>query len=341
MINGVFGGLKTLFWAFVLLIIIVYVVGVMLRQVIVTQQTDCKNSACQDAEEHLTKFEHELFSSVGRSMFTVFRCLTDGCSSADGTPLVLYFWDTHGLVFVMVYVLVLVFILFGVFNLIMAIFVEKTLEFAKLDTAKRREARYKEEVRIAKEFRSLVLKICARQKNISNRASSRMTTGQQNVQTLWCGFRSAIGGANGKNDDGQLDMDTPRLSTASCQMTVNRENFDLIMNEEDIRARMEDLEISVTSSAKLFDILDSNGSGTVDVVELTEGLMSLRGPADKGDIISGSLLVKSTQKMVKDIQDEMTKCVKKQNRQLELLHQLDANFKSRVAAESHPRGAFA
>jgi len=72
----------------------------------------------------------------------------------------------------------------------------------------------------------------------------------------------------------------------------------------------------------------------VDVVELTEGLMSLRGPADKGDIISGSLLVKSTQNMVKDMQDEMTKCIQNQNRQLELLHRMETNFKSRVATES-------
>merc|ERR1719223_2542238 len=123
-------------------------------------------------------------------------------------------------------------------------------------------------------------------------------------------------------------------SNSGSQLTISRDNFELIMNEEDIRARMEDLEISVTSSAKLFDILDSNGSGAVDVVELTEGLMSLRGPADKGDIISGSLLVKSTQKMVKDMQDELTKCIQNQNRQFELLRQLHAKFKSRLPSEN-------
>jgi len=276
----------------------------------------------------LVEFEPQMFSSVFRSMFTVFRCLIDGCSSADGTPLILYFWDSHGVMFVVVYVLVVIFILFGVFNLIMAIFVEKTLEYAKLDTAKRREARYKEEVRIAKEFRTLVLKICAHQQGLSDK-HKRRTTGQQNIQTFMTGFKFATGGSHGLMYDGHGDMDNARASTPNCNLTINRDNFDAIMNEEEIRSRMEDLEISVTGSAKLFDILDSDGSGAVDVVELTEGLMSMRGPADKGDIISGSLLVRSTQKMVKDMQDEMTICIQNQNRQLELLHQMEAKFRSR------------
>jgi len=77
--------------------------------------------------------------------------------------------------------------------------------------------------------------------------------------------------------------------------------------------------------------MDSNGSGIIDVVELTEGLMSLRGLADKGDIISGSLVVKSTQKMVKEMQDELAKLQNNQDRQLTLLQQLDASFKEKVA----------
>jgi len=315
-----------------MLVIIIYVVGVMLRQVIETYFT---KSVCDDAAQstHLCEYKPQMFSSIFRSMFTVFRCLIDGCSSADGTPLILYFWDELGSVvgplFVLFYVLVMVFIMFGVFNLIMAIFVEKTLEYAKQDTAKRREARYKEEVRVAKDLRTLILKICAHQQGVGDK-TNRKTTAQQNVETFMSGFKFAFGGGD---SDTQPDIDSSR-SPASTQLTINRENFDSIMNEADIRSRMEDLDISVTSSAKLFDILDSNNSGAVDVIELTEGLMSLRGPADKGDIISGSLLVKSTQKMIKDMQVELTKCVQNQNRQFELLRQLDAKFKSRLPSEN-------
>jgi len=333
MINGVFAGLRTLFWAFVLLLVIIYIVGVMLRQVTVDMDIDCATSTCTAPQEHLTRFEPLLFANVFRSMFTVWRCLIDGCSSADGTPLILYFWDAQGPLFVLAYIIVVVFIMFGVFNLIMAIFVEKTLEYAKLDTAKRREARYKEDVRVAKELRTLVLKICAHQQGMG-RPSRRKTTGEQNMQTFMSGVRFAIGGANGLNNYGEPDVDTGRATATGSHLTITRENFDAIIGEEEIRARMEDLEISVTSSAKLFDILDSNGSGVVDVVELTEGLMSLRGPADKGDIISGALLVKSTQNMLKDMQNELTKCMVNQKRQFELLHQLDAKLKSRATGEN-------
>ena len=71
MIQGVFTGLRVLFWAIVLLVTCMYLMGI----VAVTVFAD------EDAQKR------EEFSSVSAAMFTAFRCFTDGCAATDGTPL--------------------------------------------------------------------------------------------------------------------------------------------------------------------------------------------------------------------------------------------------------------
>merc|ERR1712032_1147383 len=94
-------------------------------------------------------------------MFTTFRCLTDGCSSPDGTPLPVHMQETHGWLFVCMYVFSVLFVLCGVFNLIAAVFVENTLDAAKSDAEKRKELRYKEHIKTAQSLQALVLKLCS------------------------------------------------------------------------------------------------------------------------------------------------------------------------------------
>ena len=66
MIQGVFTGLRVLFWAVVLLFLCMYLLGIVTT----------------------TLFkEFAEFSSVPAAMFTWFRCFTDGCAAYDGTPL--------------------------------------------------------------------------------------------------------------------------------------------------------------------------------------------------------------------------------------------------------------
>ena len=66
MIHGVLTGLRVLFWAVVLLIACVYLLGVSTRTIYP---------------------EVEEFASVPDAMFTWFRCFTDGCTTYSGAPL--------------------------------------------------------------------------------------------------------------------------------------------------------------------------------------------------------------------------------------------------------------
>ena len=72
MIQGVFTGLRVLFWAVVLLLGCMYLLGVITRTLF-----------GEDSDGRV----RDEFATVGRAMFTSFRCFTDGCSTYGGAPL--------------------------------------------------------------------------------------------------------------------------------------------------------------------------------------------------------------------------------------------------------------
>ncbi|CAJ1400013.1 unnamed protein product [Effrenium voratum] len=107
MVMGVVSGIRVLIWAIILLFVFIYIVGVALNKLI-----------GEDEEE---------FGSLVAAMFTLFRCFTDGCAAYDGTPLQERLRKKYGMVFFMGYILVFMLVTVGIFNLIMAIFIDNVM----------------------------------------------------------------------------------------------------------------------------------------------------------------------------------------------------------------------
>merc|ERR1712228_646253 len=84
--------------------------------------------------DHLQEHSKRLFSTVPRAYFTVFRCLTEGCASVDGTPLLVHVMESSwtGTFLSCFYFIVYICVVLGVFNIITGILVEKTIASAKL-----------------------------------------------------------------------------------------------------------------------------------------------------------------------------------------------------------------
>eukprot|EP00439_Symbiodinium_sp_Y106_P070972 s1370_g12.t1 len=101
---GIMNGCGVLFWAVVLLFGVIYVFGVVMRNLV------------GDAMEE--------FKNIPNSMFTLFRCFTDGCSDYAGTPLAERLRIVYGAPFTLGYVCVTMLVAVGIFNMIMAIFLE-------------------------------------------------------------------------------------------------------------------------------------------------------------------------------------------------------------------------
>merc|ERR1719428_101230 len=126
----------------ILLFLSIYIIAVMITQAIGRPQAE--------GAAELFKSREVLFSTVPRSMFTIFRCLTEGCADADGTPLLVKLGELYGFQLLGGYVLVFVLVTYGLENLIVAVFIESTLEAARMNEAKIAAAQEHQNVRVAR-----------------------------------------------------------------------------------------------------------------------------------------------------------------------------------------------
>jgi len=267
MVYGVVSGIQVLLWAIVLLVLLVFFVGVILR-----------------------KFmdDHEEMSTMPAAMFTVFRCLTDGCAAYDGTPLQERIRDEYGAPFLIAYILVFMFVTFGVFNLIMAIFIDNVVTGSVArKQAELGESRDRMQVLIEDTFAKLILNqspelredtLADRMEKVMHKISPELKKVRNSVKPPKSAFES-------------LPKDT----------SVSRDVFNLWLQDPEVGKLLDEAGIDTANKFELFDVLDSDMGGQLDVVEIIQGLMTLRGPVTKADIVAMSLKVGYVTKLIDDI----------------------------------------
>ncbi|CAK0854808.1 unnamed protein product [Prorocentrum cordatum] len=135
MLELVKAGMSTTFWAAVVLSCVVFMLGLMMRQTLgrwCVGNEDERSQYCKTG--HLADYTENLFSTLPRACFTVFRCFTEGCESVDGTPLLVHILEIpfFGTCAVCCYFAVYMFVVFGVFNIITGVLVEKSIASARL-----------------------------------------------------------------------------------------------------------------------------------------------------------------------------------------------------------------
>mmetsp|Transcript_18693 Transcript_18693/g.37620 ORF Transcript_18693/g.37620 Transcript_18693/m.37620 type:complete len:118 (+) Transcript_18693:2-355(+) len=76
-------------------------------------------------------------------------------------------------------------------------------------------------------------------------------------------------------------------------MQISPEIFEHMRQKDKIKDIFKDLDIADEDQFNLFQTLDADGSGTIDVEELCEGIMKLRGDARRSDMVSIQLMVRN------------------------------------------------
>jgi len=251
---GVFAGLRVIGWAIVLLIAVIYAIGVVLRSFLGDDP------------------EQQEFRTVLASMFTCFRCFTDGCTALDGTPLSERLRAEYGPVFMIGYIFIIMLITVGVFNLIMAVFIENVMssQFTRKqneisETALQMELNIKDRI-----IRKLGLR------RHSYHESADLKTRSEGMD--W------VLQAGGRN--------------------ISREEFASWFEDVDFVRVLDDASIDASGRVGLFDVLDADAGGELSVDELVTGLMSLRGPVTKGDVIGIHLKVRYLVSLIECSQTE-------------------------------------
>mmetsp|Transcript_60749 Transcript_60749/g.142106 ORF Transcript_60749/g.142106 Transcript_60749/m.142106 type:complete len:579 (-) Transcript_60749:79-1815(-) len=289
MIQGVFTGLRVLSWAVVLLAGCMYLLGVITRTLFGTP----------DEVTGEPKFAE--FRTVPAAMFTAFRCFTDGCSAYDGTPLQEKLRKDIGGVFMIAYMLLFLFVTIGIFNLIMAVFIDNVTD----GSTKKRQRQLganapKTEWVISSVLRNIILtkilKKEAEQEMMEDphhhgrRPSKILKDKLEQLQEMY-GYKPHT-----IHEYEQL-TNKIRGEMSRRNVVVTREEFNHWLScEKELISTLDDSEIDLSCKSDLFDVLDADLSGELEFQEMVDGLLKCRGPASKTDIIAvrlkTSLLVK-------------------------------------------------
>eukprot|EP00928_Gymnodinium_smaydae_P065815 TRINITY_DN48901_c0_g1_i1.p1 TRINITY_DN48901_c0_g1~~TRINITY_DN48901_c0_g1_i1.p1 ORF type:complete len:671 (-),score=92.79 TRINITY_DN48901_c0_g1_i1:478-2490(-) len=243
-VQGVFAGLRVLFWAVVLLGFLVFFLGIIMRKTV--------------GEE-----KHELeFSTLTKAMFTIFRCVTDGCTAFDGTPLQERLRGSYGAIFMISYMLMFLVIVFGLFNLIMATFIDSVLS----SNIKKKQHELGEHT---EKQRTRVREMCW-----------KLSTG----------------------NDGK---EAQTVDVCEDGVSISRDIFNSWLKDPSMIEMLEDIDIETSTKFELFDVLDVDMGGELSFDEMVTGLMKLRGPISKIDIMAVRLKVRFLTKMVMAISEKL------------------------------------
>lgn len=275
MIQGVFTGLRVLLWAIVLLSLCIYLLGVTCRT--------------------LYAYREE-FQTVPSAMFTVFRCFTDGCASYDGRPLqeIIRAHEPQGGIWMIGYTLVFLFITIGIFNLIMAVFIDNVND----GSVKKKQFNLglsadKTELELAQTVQSMCVK--------SGVIPELPEDDSEDEQETMLARKSTEGL---QEYEGRTNRIKRRMKRAGCIITKRTFNKWLLQSSELLQC-LDDTEIDTSSKFELFDVLDTDLSGKLPFNETIEGLMKCRGPVSKTDIISIRLRVRYLTRLVQQIHKQL------------------------------------
>ncbi|CAJ1376265.1 unnamed protein product [Effrenium voratum] len=278
MIQGVFTGLRVLFWAIMLLFGCIYLLGVV-----------CKTLFSNYAE----------FSTVPASMFTAFRCFTDGCAGYDGTPLQerIRKDSAVGGVWMIAYILVFLFITIGIFNLIMAVFIDNVND----GSVKKKQYTLgltadKTELKLAETLRGMCLK-----SGVVDRDQLEEEEYEEMVMTPTMTKRTT---EYLQDYEGRCNRLKKAMTSTGCMITKRTFNSWLLQSSELLDV-LDDAEVDTSCKFELFDVLDIDLSGKLPFSETVEGLMRCRGPVSKTDIISIRLRVRHLTRLTQQIHKKL------------------------------------
>jgi len=263
MINGAVGSLKTLFYSVTLISIPLYMVALVLCE-----------SLRGSASEQLGA---ESFASLSLSFFNVFRCIVGGeCTRADGSPIFLVVSVEYGWIYGAIYCTTLVLMTFGLFNVIVAIYVENIVSAAK--------------------YNELSLKRKRLQDN-----SFFCQKAEELIRYVWLHHQVYMGTAMTINDALQ-EWDQKSV----MGMKITRQFFEELLKQQKFKDLLGELDIADEDQFDLFDTLDGDNSDFVDILEMIQGLGKLRGEARRADIISVNLLMQNMYTELRLFRDMMT-----------------------------------
>jgi hypothetical protein len=225
--------------------------------------------------------DFEEFQTLPSTMFTIFRCFTDGCAAYNGTPLQETVRKEFGALFTLCYVLMIMIVTFGLFNLIQAVFIENVMTTG----ARRRQQRLGTNVTEARlRFEVMLARNILRTKTATGKKHHLLSHAEKKALTA------------------QLDLDAAAaFHMLPADLVISRDMFNNWIRIPGTIDLFEDSDIDTSTAYELFDALDADLNGTLTPKEIVEGLMLMRGPITKCDMIAVRMKVRYITRMMEHL----------------------------------------
>jgi len=264
MIRGTIGGMRTLMWSCVLIFLPVYSMSLVLRETLDYNSPDGE------------LMEAEYFGTVPLAFFSVFRCIVIGeCADKSGRPLFVLVTQSNGWPYALLYCSMAVFMSFGLFNVIVAMFVENVVRAAKAKQVAQRRERLRDKMYFAKKISELLVVIL----DYHDFKSSKDDFGHTN--------------STGKNPQIQ------DIFELAAELEIDRSAFERMRMDPRAQKILDELDIADEDEDNLFSTLDCDNSGCIDIEELCAGIAKLRGDTCRSDIVSINFLVQEVRSEVR------------------------------------------
>jgi len=262
MLVGFAIGVPALIWVLALFCFVLYVVALIFRLVLGpgTGQDLIFGQGCGWPDES-TDYNHpickihwmygeEFFGSVPSSMFTVFRFMLGDYSTRGGKSMIIALSYGYGMMFELVFVTFMIIVIFGLFNIITAIFVDSTTSGLKHNEIKRKYAQQYEREYVKNKLRCLLERVCALHME-----------------------KRLVG--------------DPHLEDAHdyAAFGLGEDEFVQIMGDPIVKDIAKGLDVDINNPAGLFGTFDANHDGSVSMLEMAQVLLRLRGEPHKTDVI--------------------------------------------------------
>eukprot|EP00928_Gymnodinium_smaydae_P061699 TRINITY_DN45729_c0_g1_i1.p1 TRINITY_DN45729_c0_g1~~TRINITY_DN45729_c0_g1_i1.p1 ORF type:complete len:600 (-),score=116.12 TRINITY_DN45729_c0_g1_i1:76-1875(-) len=207
---------------------------------------------------------YDQFNSVPRAMFTIFRCSFGDCSDPYGVPIFEYVHKYYGGFYTLGYSIFIFVVSIGLFNVISAIFVESTMAVASAMSNQKKKSRLQDSKRWDTNIACLIKRL------IELSDDHHIEKLSENVDEVY-----------------GLELPCAKID-------------ELSKDPVGIRA-LTALDIDAADREGLSEILDPDNGGTINVVELVEGIRRLRGEPRRSDIVIVNLMIRSIQKDISEL----------------------------------------
>mmetsp|Transcript_54126 Transcript_54126/g.97728 ORF Transcript_54126/g.97728 Transcript_54126/m.97728 type:complete len:885 (+) Transcript_54126:74-2728(+) len=320
-ISGFVISVRSLFWVMVTLMLVVYVLALGMRATVQTvsngAMSTCGAGDLIDLDSQVLKEAHgggppecklyhvygeEFCGSVPGCMFTIFRCMIGECTSTAGRSLTMVFSDAFGVRFDIFYSAAMVVVLFGLFNIITAIFVEATLNGLKENETQRRYAKAYESSYMTEQLAKLVMVLTSQVQKMRSRTSTLPGLLQDTM------LQGAIAGFS------MGSSESPAATSAALhseEIFLSEEEFNQLIRMPDVRMLLNELDVSVEPRPGVFEAFNTDPDGTVSISELVSGLMRLRGDLHKVDLVIAQMTLDNLQKQVEELRSSNAQIAKK------------------------------